>query len=153
MMKPLIAVITFVLTLAAQQSQPSGRVPRRAIGTFDVKIAALPPYNQEDKSLGRFSIDKQFRGDLEASSKGEMLSAGSASTSGGYVAIEKVTGKLNGRSGSFVLQHSATMEDGKGHLNIIVVPGSGSGELTGIAGKMDIIMEAGKHSYVIEYTL
>ena len=65
--------------------------------------------------LGRFSIDKQFRGDLEASSKGEMLSAGSPSTSGGYVAIEKVTGKLNGRSGSFVLQHSATMEDGKPH--------------------------------------
>ena len=155
-MKPLIAVITVVLTLAAQQSQSSGKessMPHRATGTFDVKIAPLSPYNQDDKSLGRFSIDKQFRGDLEASSKGEMLSAGSPSTSGGYVAIEKVTGKLNGRSGSFVLQHSATMEDGKPHLNIIVVPGSGSGELTGIAGKMDIIIEAGKHSYVFEYML
>ena len=82
-----------------------------------------------------------------------MLSAGNPSTSGGYVAIEKVTGKLNGRSGSFVLQHNATMEDGKPHMNIIVVPSSGSDELTGIAGKMDIIIEAGKHSYVFEYTL
>jgi hypothetical protein len=82
-----------------------------------------------------------------------MLSAGNPSTSGGHVAIEKVTGKLNGRSGSFVLQHSGTMEDGKPHMTIIVVPSSGSGELTGIAGKMDIIIGAGKHSYVFEYTL
>ena len=128
-------------------------MPYRATGTFDVKIAPLSPYNQDDKSLGRFSIDKQFRGDLEASSKGEMLSAGNPSTSGGYVAIEKVTGKLNGRSGSFILQHKAIMENGKPYLNIIVVPGSGSGELTGIGGKMDIIIESGKHSYVFDYTL
>jgi hypothetical protein len=125
----------------------------RATGTFEVKIAPLTPYNQDDKTLGRFSIDKQFHGDLEATSKGEMLSAGSPSGSGGYVAIERVTGKLNGHSGSFVLQHNATMESGKPHMNIIVVPGSGSGELAGIAGKMDITIEAGKHSYVFEYTL
>ncbi len=124
-----------------------------ATGTFEVKVAPLTPYNQDDKTLARFSIDKQFHGDLDATSKGEMLSAGNAATSGGYVAIEKVTGKLNGHSGTFVLQHNATMENGKPHLNIVVVPGSGSGELAGIAGKMDITIEAGKHSYVFEYTL
>lgn len=124
-----------------------------ASGPFEVKIAPLESYNKDDKSLGHFSIDKQFHGALEATSKGEMLSAGSPSKDGGYVAIEKVTGKLDGRSGSFVLQHNATMESGKPSLNIIVVPGSGTGELSGITGKMDIQIEAGKHSYVFDYTL
>jgi len=128
-------------------------VTQRGNGTFQVRVAPLAPYNQEDKTLGRFSIDKEFHGDLEATSKGEMLSAGNPSTSGGYVAIEKVTGKLNGRSGSFALQHSATMENGHSHLNVFVIPGSGSGELTGISGTMDITIEAGKHSYVFTYTL
>src|SRR5437867_3268524 len=90
-----------------------------ATGSFDVKIAQLAAYNQDDKTLGRFSIDKQFHGDLEATSKGEMLSAGNPSSSGGYVAIEKVTGTLNGRSGSFALQHNATMESGKPNMNIV----------------------------------
>lgn len=125
----------------------------RATGTFEVKVAPLAAYNQEDKTLGRFSIDKQFHGDLEATSKGEMLSAGNPNKSGGYVAIEKVSGKLNGHSGSFVLQHSATMENGHPHLDIFVVPGSGSGELSGISGTMDIVIESGKHSYVFNYTL
>lgn len=122
-------------------------------GLFEVKIIPLETYNRDDKSLGHFSIDKQFHGSLLATSKGEMLSAGSPSKDGGYVAIEKVTGKLDGRSGSFVLQHNATMENGKPSLNIIVVPGSGTGELSGITGKMDIAIEAGKHSYVFDYTL
>jgi hypothetical protein len=116
-------------------------------------IAPLAAYNQDGKTLGRFSIDKQFHGDSEATSKGEMLSAGNPSSSGGYVAIEKVTGSLNRRNGGFVLQHNATMENGKPHMNIIVVPGSGAGNLTGISGKMDIVIEKGKHSYVFEYTV
>jgi hypothetical protein len=147
------------LCLIALSVQPAGLVGKettltnRAVGTFEVKVARLAPYNQEDKTLARFSIDKQFRGDLEATSKGEMLSAGNSSTSGGYVAIEKVTGKLNGHIGSFVLQHSATMENGQPHLAVFVVPGSGSGGLSGISGTMDIVIEAGKHSYVFTYRL
>ena len=125
----------------------------RATGTFDVKVAPLAAYNKEDKTLGRFSIDKQFHGGLEATSKGEMLSAGNPARSGGYVAIEKITGTLDGRAGSFVLEHNATVEDGKPHMNIIVVPGSGTGELTGIGGKMEIIIDNGKHSFIFEYML
>lgn len=149
-------VFLCLIALSVQPAELVGKetsLANRAAGTFEVKVASLAPYNQEDKTLARFSIDKQFRGDLEATSKGEMLSAGNPSTSGGYVAIEKVTGKLNGRSGSFVLQHSATMENGRPHLSVFVVPGSGSGELSGISGTMDIVIEAGKHSYVFTYTL
>jgi hypothetical protein len=125
-----------------------------ARGPFDVTLAPLPPYNDDaDAKLGRFSLDKRFHGDLEALSKGEMLSSGSAKDSGGYVAIERVTGALGGRKGSFALQHNATMTHGVPYLNIIVVPGSGSGELAGLSGKMNIIIaEGGKHSYEFEYS-
>ena len=126
----------------------------RATGTFDVQIAPLEPYNKDDKSLGRFSIDKQFHGALEASSKGEMLTAGNAASSGGYVAIEKVAGQLDDRKGTFVLQHSAFMDRGKLQMwAVSVVPDSGTGALIGISGKMDIIIEGGKHSYVFEFTV
>ena len=101
------------------------------------------------------SIDKQFHGELEATSKGEMLSLlDRASGSGGYVALERVTGTLQGKSGSFALQHNATMDHGKPSLNIIVVPGSGTGELAGISGTMNIRIEAGgKHFYDFDYAL
>lgn len=126
----------------------------RVSGSFDVKVSPLELYNnKDDKSFGRYSIDKQFHGALDGTSKGEMLSAGGPPNAGGYVAIEKVTGILEGHSGSFVLQHNATIEQGNPNLNIIVVPGSGTGELAGIAGKMDIVIESGKHSYVFDYTL
>jgi uncharacterized protein DUF3224 len=146
-----------MFVVAPAQTQSPGKESRmslHATGTFEVKVAPLTPYNQDDKLLGRFSADKQFHGDLEGTSKGEMLSYGNPSASAGAVAIEKVTGKLNGRSGSFVLQHYGIMEDGKPRTwNIVIVPGSGSGELTGIAGTMSIKVEAGKHSYTFEYTL
>jgi len=125
-----------------------------ASGPFDVKLSP-----QDDKSgdtaLGRMTIDKQFHGDLEATSKGQMLSAVTQTKgSAGYVAIEKVSGKLHGRTGTFVLQHNATMTRGAPDLNIIVVPDSGTGELTGITGKMIIRIESGgKHFYDFEYTL
>ena len=154
-MKALTTVFLFLITVplgSAEYGKKEATVANRGTGTFEVKLAPLTPYNREDKTLGRFSIDKEFHGDLDATSKGEMLSAGNPTTSGGYVAIERVTGKLHGHSGSFALQHSATMENGKPHLNIFVVPGS-SGELSGIAGTMDIIIEAGNHSYVFTYTL
>jgi hypothetical protein len=134
---------------------PNRREPmmNKAVGTFHVKINSLPAYNtSEDAKLARMSIDKQFQGDLEGTSQGEMLSAGTDTQgSAGYVAIERVTGTLDGRSGGFVLQHNATMTRGAPYLNIIVVPDSGTGELVGIEGTMNIIIEKGKHSYEFEY--
>lgn len=124
-------------------------------GPFEVKLNPLAAYNQDDKALGRMSIDKQFHGELEATSKGEMLSAGTGTNgSAGYVAIERVSGTLKGLAGTFVLQHNATMTRGTPQLAIVVVPDSGTGELTGLAGMMNInIGTGGKHSYEFEYTL
>lgn len=128
---------------------------KNAKGTFEVKIAPLPHSNtSRDATLARMSIDKQFQGDLLGSSQGEMLSAGTATKgSAGYVAIERVTGKLNGRSGSFVLQHNATMTRGAPYLNIVVVPDSGTEELAGLRGAMRIAIDKGNHSYEFEYDL
>jgi len=125
-------------------------------GPFDVKIAPLDPaFKFDENPYTRFSIDKQFHGDLEAVSKGEMLAAGSpAKGAGGYVAIERVSGSLHGRTGTFVLQHNATMQHGSYQLNIIVVPDSGTGQLVGLAGSMQIIIAPdGKHSYNFSYSL
>ena len=128
---------------------------KHATGPFEVKITPLEPANKtEDNSLGRMLLEKQFHGDLEAISKGEMLTAGSvAKGSGGYVAIEKVSGKLNGKTGTFILQHNATMDHGTPNLNIVVVPDSGTGQLAGISGTLNIIIESGKHSYDFAYLL
>jgi hypothetical protein len=128
---------------------------RHATGTFDVK---LDPQGVDDKTgdatLGRMSIDKQIHGDLEATSMGQMLTAGTAvKDSGVYVAIERVSGTLHGRSGSFVLHHTGIMTRGAPHLTITVVPDSGTGQLVGLAGKMAITIVEGKHSYDFEYTL
>jgi hypothetical protein len=91
---------------------------------------------------------------LEATSKGQMLASGSpADGSGGYIAMEKVSGTLNGRKGSFALQHNGTMKGGAAEMNVIVVPGSGADQLAGLEGKMTIIIADGKHSYQFEYTL
>jgi hypothetical protein len=127
---------------------------KKAQGTFEVKIGSLPPYNtSQDAMLARMSIDKHFQGDLTAASQGEMLSAGTGTKgSAGYVAIERVTGKLGDRSGSFVLQHNATMTRGAPYLNIIVVPDSGTEELVGLGGVMRILIDKGKHSYEFEYS-
>lgn len=108
----------------------------------------------EDAPLGRMSIDKQFHGDIEGVSKGQMLTAGtSVKGSAGYVAIERVSGTLHGRSGAFTLQHSGTMTRGKPQLRITVVPDSGTGQLLGLSGRMTIKIEEGKHLYAFEYTL
>ena len=126
-----------------------------ASGTFAVKLIPQPPEDKADGStLGRMSIDKQFHGDLEGASKGQMLSAMTdVKGSAGYVAIERVTGKLNGRSGSFVLQHSGSAIRGATQLSVTVVPDSGTGQLVGLAGTMTITIADGKHSYDLEYTL
>jgi hypothetical protein len=122
-----------------------------ATGTFEVKLA---PQATDAPSLGRMSIDKQFHGDLEATSKGEMLAAMTETKgSAGYVAMERVTGSLHGRAGSFVLQHSGTMNRGAASLSVTVVPDSGTDKLAGLSGKMAIQVEGGKHSYEFEYSL
>lgn len=125
----------------------------RAKGPFDVKV--IPQDDKSsDSSISRMTLDKQFHGDLEAVSKGQMLAAGNpAQGSGGYVAIEIVIGTLHGRNGSFALQHTGTMNRGKTELSIHVVPHSGTDQLTGLSGKMTIQIENGKHSYEFEYTL
>ena len=123
-----------------------------ASGTFQVKLT--PQVTEGDARLGRLSIEKQFQGDLEATSKGEMLTGGTVvKGSAGYVAMELVTGKLHDRSGSFILQHTGTMDRGKPSLSVTVVPDSGTDELTGLTGKMAINIADGKHSYEFEYTL
>jgi hypothetical protein len=127
----------------------------RATGTFDVKLTQQSS-DAEDSgtTLGRYALEKQFRGDLDATSEGEMLSAGTQTTgSAGYVAQERVTGTLAGRNGSFVLQHTGVMNRGAPGLTITVVPDSGTGALAGITGTMNIIIEAGKHSYELDYNL
>jgi hypothetical protein len=127
-----------------------------AKGTFEAKVESVgEPDKAEGSTLTRMSIDKKIHGDLEGTSKGTMLAAGTeVKGSAGYVALERVTGTLAGKTGSFVLQHNATMTRGTPMLNIIVVPDSGTGQLTGIAGNFVVIIAPdGKHSYEFNYTL
>ena len=150
-----VAVIAGMCLSVATSAQSAHKdVMTRASGTFDVKLNPLAPNDTGEGTLARMSIDKQFHGDLDATSKGEMLSAGtSVQGSAGYVAIERVTGALHGRKGSFILQHTGTMTRGAPQLSVTVVPDSGTGELMGLAGKMDIKIVDGKHLYEFEYTL
>jgi hypothetical protein len=160
----LIAAFCLCLGLGASglaQNQPAAQdapakervVTGHASGTFDVKLTPQTE-SGDDAGLGRMLIDKQFHGDIEGTSKGQMISAmGSVKGSAGYVGMERVTGKLKGRAGSFVLQHSGTMTRGAPQLSVTVVPDSGTDQLTGIAGTLTIKIDAGKHSYEFEYTL
>jgi Protein of unknown function (DUF3224) len=151
-------------TISTQsQTNPKSSTPTKkavmslhATGPFEVK---LDPQAPDEKgggaAIGRMFLDKQFHGDLEATSKGTMLAAGTGAknSSGGYVALEIVTGSLKGHTGTFVLQHSATMNRGVPQLSITVVPDSGTGQLIGLAGKMNITIADSKHAYDFEYTL
>ena len=143
-----------ICVLALRAAQKEAPMPHRATGTFEVKLNPPDPaFKAEDNSIGRYSLDKQFHGALEATSKGEMLSGmGTVKGSGGYVAIERVTGTLDGRAGTFILQHNGTMQAGVFHLNVIVVPDSGTAQLTGLQGTMEIIIKDGKHSYDFSYS-
>ena len=130
---------------------------QHAAGPFDVKVTPQKPDTQIARAanLGRLTIDKRFHGDLEGISKGEMLATHTdVPGSAGYVALERVTGTLKGRNGSFVLQHSATMTRGKPNSTITVVPDSGTGELRGISGKMNITVATdGAHSYEFDFKI
>lgn len=126
-----------------------------ARGTFDVAVKPLPLESDPPDALrARMSLDKRYHGDLEATAQGQMLTAGTVEKgSAGYVAIERVSGTLAGRQGSFALQHSGVMTRGKGELNITVVPDSGTDQLVGLSGKLQIIIANGVHSYDFEYDI
>jgi hypothetical protein len=152
----------WVCSLAAQAQtapvQKGTSMPAHATGPFDVKLAPQSDDKVGDPTIGRMSIDKQYHGDLDATSKGQMLTAMSEiKGSAGYVAIERVTGTLRTasgvRSGSFALQHTGTLSRGVPQLSVTVVPDSATGQLAGLSGKMTINIAEGKHSYDFEYTL
>ena len=126
-----------------------------AKGEFTVKVQPLAMEGQPEGSrLGRLSIDKTITGDLMATTAGQMLSAMTdVKGSAGYVALERVSGMLHGRRGTFVLQHSGTMNKGAPSLAVNVVPDSGTGELVGLSGQFNIIIAGGQHSYEFTYTL
>lgn len=127
-----------------------------AKGTFEVKVTPLAAEeNVGDATIGRLSLAKTFSGDLAGTSKGQMLGSQSEAVagSGGYVAMERFTGTLNGQKGSFLMQHIGTMQGGKFDLDVMVVPDSGTGELIGISGTCKIIIEGDKHLYELTYSL
>jgi hypothetical protein len=153
MLRLFTAVLAFALLASHASPQPKETpMPHHAHGTFTVTMQPLdsPPA----EGLSRFSIDKQIHGDLEATSKGEMFSGGNPKQgTAGYVAMEVITGTLQGKHGSFALQHSATMDQSGQKMTILVVPGSGTAELKGIAGTFIIHIDKGQHSYDLDYTL
>ncbi len=125
-----------------------------ARGTFDVKVLPLDHHDTAPGStLGRFSIDKTWAGDLVGTSVGEMLAGGSAKGSGAYVAIERISGTLDGREGSFMLVHRGLMTDNVPSLDIGIVPGSGTGGLEGISGSFTLTIEGKEHRWEMEYSL
>src|SRR4051812_34580186 len=129
-----------------------GNMSQRAKGTFEIQLTPQPA--AEGEVPGRLTFVKQLTGDLEATSQGQMLAARSdVKGSAGYVAIEKITGVLHGRSGTFVLQHSGTSDRGALTLSIHVVPDSATGQLAGLSGKLKIDIVDGKHFYDFEYEL
>jgi hypothetical protein len=123
-----------------------------ASGTFEVKMTMQPV--EENAPVGRFTLEKEFQGDLQGTSKGQMLAiSSSVEGSAGYVAMEQVSGTVSGRNGTFALQHNGIMTRGAPQLSVSVVPDSGTDELVGLSGTMDIKIADGKHYYEFEYTI
>ena len=158
-----LCVLVFVTTASSQTKRPDSKTAPTvkvmksiAKGTFDVKVTPLAAEeNVGDATIGRLSLAKTFSGDLIGTGKGQMLGSQSEAVagSGGYVAMERFTGTLGGKKGSFTLQHIGTMQGGKFDLDIMVVPDSGTGELIGISGTCKIIIDGDKHVYEFEYAL
>jgi hypothetical protein len=151
-----LAIVGLCVAVAA--ANPMKREPGmlRATGSFDVTLKPLDAYAQSDSPLlGRMSIDKQYHGDLEGTGLGQMLAgmAAEVKDSGAYVAIERVRGTLQGRTGSFAVHHRGVMTRGAQDLAITIVPDSGTGELAGITGTMTIDIRDGKHYYGLDYSL
>jgi hypothetical protein len=143
--------LTLTAVIHAQTNAAPKGTPMHAAGPFDVKLT--PQDDKLNDGVSRMLLEKQFHGDLEATSKGQMLASGTAKSSGVYVAIETVTGTLQGKTGTFTLYHTGIMAKGAPTLSVNVVPDSGTGQLQGITGKMTIKIADGKHSYDFEYTL
>ena len=150
------AVGAVALAVVQQNSNARAGKTMHTTGTFEIQMKA-EGRGTDGKTFPRFTSDKEFQGDLESTSVGEMLASGPPPSgpkgSGAYVAMERVTGKLGGRSGSFILQHSSSMNRGVQQQNITVVPQSGTDELAGLEGRMIIRIEAGKHYYDFDYSL
>lgn len=147
--------LCMTMAVCAQTPRKGGPMMQHVAGPFDVKTLPMSADSAtEGTTIGRYALEKQYHGALDGVGKGEMLGAGSpAKGAAGYVAIEEFTGTLQGRKGAFALQHFGVMDAEKVELKVLIVPGSGSGELLGIEGAMTITNEAGKHSYALEYTL
>jgi hypothetical protein len=136
----------------AQTTSSTKEATMTARGPFDVK--GIPQDDKLNDGVSRMLLDKQYHGDLQGTSKGQMLAVGNPKSSAVYVAVETFTGTLQGKTGSFSLYHTGIMTKGAPSLSINVVPDSGTGQLAGISGKMNIIIAPdGKHSYEFEYTL
>lgn len=145
--------LAFITTTALAAETKAVSMTHHANGEFDVKLI---PQAQDGPltAPGRMLLDKRFHGPLDATSQGQMLAMSSAMKgSAGYVAMELVTGKLDGKRGSFALQHTGTMNRGAPSLSVTVVPDSGTEELTGLSGRMNIRIEGGKHFYDFDYVL
>jgi hypothetical protein len=153
----LVGLATAHAASPSAEGTPEGStMATHASGSFDVTMTPQGPEDKaEGSTVGRNSIDKRFFGDLEATSRGQaLMGVSDVQGSAGYVAMERVTGTLKGRRGSFLLQHSGTMSKSGGYqLSVTVVPDSGSGQLVGLSGKLDIKIVDGKHFYNFEYTL
>jgi hypothetical protein len=154
-MRQLVALLYVGLSVAPSlHPQKDAVMTNHARGTFDVKVIPQAPDDPAGGPFSRLFLDKQFHGDLDGASKGQMMGAGTAvEGSAGYVALELFSGTLNGRRGSFILQHNGTMSKGVPTMIVTVVPDSGTDQLAGLAGKMTIIIADGKHSYEFEYTI
>ena len=159
MKKPALAAIAILAAVICYGSTANQSAPEKtmhAAGSFDVKITPLTPNDSAGGAIGRLAGEKQWHGDLEATSVGELLTAGDAkSGNAGYVAVERVSGALGGRKGAFTLQHSGVLNAGAQQLTVIIVPGSGSGDLAGISmANFKLRIEpGGKHFYEFDYTL
>lgn len=155
---PCVAIAALLLagTPLTVRAESSAEEPNmtHVRGTFEVKMNPQAPGEGEPHSVGRMVLDKSYQGALDATGEGQMLAfRSSVEGSAGYVAMEVVEGSLDGKSGSFVLQHSGLMNRGEPSLTLVVVPDSGTGELSGLSGTMDIIIEDGQHFYEFDYSL
>jgi len=158
-----LAIILGMTLACAGRQAPASRTSADASGTetqvnargeFEVKVIPQPADDPAGGPFGRLFLDKRFHGDVEGTSKGQMMGAGTAvEGSGAYVAFELISGTVNGKSGTFILQHRGTMKKNVPSMEVTVVPDSGTGELTGISGTMRIVIEGGKHFYELAYTL
>lgn len=149
-----VQAVCFSAWMSSIAFTQTNSVPTHAKGTFDVKVTPMASDDAAATAISRLSLDKQYHGDLDATARGQMLGAMSpVEGSGGYVAIELVSGTLNGRKGTFLLQHIGSMRKNEYRITVTVVPDSGTGELAGLSGTMVIIIEGTKHSYDFAYAL